>query len=1044
MSTPSPPEVTSVTCLGPAPNATLQFVWKPTGDYDGPFTILVQDSTGKSYGTAAGGPNGGNWTVSPSIPMSPSGAYVAIVQTNDPNVATEKIPILVAQFQTISTQFDGVTVSVNWTDPQGPAPTLARIALRATAARQDFPPIQNNGTGEAVPNPAILPPTENWYAMVAPISGIATGPYTAPSAIVRSLPIISAASATLVTTQVTVSLVTPRLAGYTDTQQFVVGLYADDVAYVAPVTLSSSKQADVTCLINFPMPANTWPLPAGFVYRFGLRQANPTAVGPEGMRQPFPQAPLYVAAISYAIGATDDQIAVDLKPPAGIPLASGTYSALIDSGGNVKASATWNGFTGSIKVTKGTAANCSITAATVIGVARGLVNSDTVPVLSVAPTLSSVVYDGATVTATWLTVTGASGYLLTILSNQQPVASLSFGNTSGAISVPRGDLSVIVAATSDRATGPSSAATQVVIDPPLISQVKFNADSTATVTFQNVPANGTLTYEVLDGDTQVKTETLGAGIATVTVPANLLGPDRDLSLRGRWVITANSVTSTGPWSVKAALLAKPPTDVVVSFDGQTANVSWTGSRSSLVTGYLVTILNAGTVVKGPVATSGNAVSINCSDLPTTGQYTVVVEPKTGPWDGKPAASAALFQTGLYLSAAANASPNIFPSTALAMSSFDINIYLPNLFKVAPTNPLPSGPVFKLAAAQPTDAPFVYILTIPQGTGSAWDFAQQPIRTAVSQAYQALMTWLDTNQATGLGVQLVAQAIGRAMPQTFAETVLYGCGMDVANGVVDIRTGLILKVEFEAYQYQGSTTSTYAKYLNGFVGANVSTYEVGSAFDANGNWALGFDSFLSSISQYMTVPKLVPSSGQLQGSAGGPDLVSDGFRQPYCRIVYPGTFFGQGDIGSPFPYYNVALVAAASLSDLATTTSNLREHRADFGNAAVLYFRGRTMVTVCQRVWINDAPLVVPVGTTVGNLLESLGRRPPLMSLPLKGVRLMRAPGPIVTNSSIAVTGFVIDSSVPVLLDWNPTTLQGPRQWLDLPLMPGDRLTIGGQ
>jgi hypothetical protein len=1043
MSTPSPPQVTSISCLTPAPtNTTLQFVWAPTGDYTGPFTIIVQDSAGNVYGTSAGGTFGGSWTASPTNPLSASGSYVAIIQTSDPNIATDKIPILVAQFQTISTKFDGTTVSVAWSNPTGPSPTQAQIRLRATAARQDFPPLQNFGAGTAIPNPAILPPTQAWYAMVAPVTGIANGPWSAPSPILRSLPLVSSAFARIANGKVTISLVTPRLAGYTDTQQFVVTLYADDVPYLPAVTLPSTKQSDESSRIDFVMPDNTWPLPGGFVYRFALRQANATAIGPEGVRQPFPPAAPYITAINYAIGTTDDSILVTMERPAGIPIASGAYAALVDNSGSVKSSATWPRFTGSLKFAKGAAAGGSITAATVIGVATGLVTTDTIPVLSLQPVLSSVGFDGATVTAGWSTVAGAAGYQMTIMSEGQSVAAVNFGGTTGAITVPHGDLSVTVAAIADRSNGPPSASTPVIVDAPSISSVAFNNDGTATVTFENVPANAALSYEVLDGEHPIKTETLAAGIVTVTIGANLLGPERNLSIRGYAVVATAALTSSGPWSIAAPLLNKPPSQVAVGFDGRNATVSWQRSPSPLVTGYLVTILNGSVPAKPPVGTDNTSVSIDCSDLPSTGNYTVVVEPKAGPWAGKSAAPVALFESGFYMSAAANVSPNIFPSLGLDMSSFDVKIYLPDLFTVPPTNPLPDGPVFKLAAAAAGDAPFTYILTIPKGSGSAWDFAQQPIRPAVNQAYQSLLTWLGTNQATGSSVQLVAQAIGRMMPQTFAETPLYGCGMDAANGLVDIRAGLILRVEFEAYQYQG-TSNPYGKYLNGFVGANVSSYEVGSTFDANGRWLLGFDSFLSGISQYMSVPKPQPTSGQLQGGAGLPDLFFDGFRQPYCRLVYPATFFSQGDSGSPYPYYNVALVAAASLGDLVTATNNLRQHSADFGNAAILYFRGRTMVTVCQRVWINGAPLVVPVGTTVGSVLEALGRRPPLMSLPLTGLQLMRAPGPIVTNSGVAVTGFGVDQSRPVRFDWNTTAIRNqPHQWLDLPLMPGDRLTIG--
>lgn len=1067
MSTPSAPQVTSVICQsGVSPNpampVTLQVVWEPTGDYTGPFTIDVQDTSGTSYGTAVGGINGGIWAS--TTQMQAGGAYVVIVKTSDPNVFTDKISILVTPFQSLSTSFDGTTVGVTWQNPQGPRPAQVIIRLRPDTSPpdQDSAVIDNNGAGTIVPNTAILPPAQTWYATVAPVTGIATGPWASPPIqILRSLPQITKVVAKKGGNEVGVTLLTPALPGYTDSQQFNLQLYADNLPYplFPAVTVSSVKQPEGRYIVVM-MREDVWPLPDGFVYRFVLRQVNAAGIGPEGPRQPFPTSAPYISGISYLVGATQDSIAVTLEGPAGISLASGAYAALIDGTGTVKASAVLTRFSGVIPaIAKGAAAGCKVTAATVIGVATGLVADDTVAVLTDQPVLSSVVYDGTAVTAVWSSVNGASGYTMSVWDSGQLVASGNFGQLTGTIEVPRGHLSVSVTGYADRSIGGRSAKADLLVDPPAIPLgVVFNKDGTATVTFSGVPADKSIKYQVLNGGVQVKSETLGVGVSTVNIPSNLLPQEQELNISAALVLTGGGLTATGPWTAAVPLITQPATGVTVDFDGKIANISWQPSPSLQTAGYKVTVRDSADAVQLTAVTVNISAPIDCSSLAVSGTYNVVVEPVSvagASQTGVRSAPAPLFQPGLFLSASASAAAHISPFLDLGMSPYGIKLYFPDLFKVKPTGALPTGPVFTLAEAQPSDTPFAYVLTMPTGTGSAWDFAQDAIRPAVKTAYDALLTWLDTNQATGYGIHLVTEAIGRAMPQTFAETLLYGCGLDIGAGVVNLRPGHILKVEFESYQYQG-TAGGSAGFLNGFVGSNVATYEIGSGYGADGRWLLNFDSFLNDINQYMKVPSPQPPSqpppppGQLYGAGGVVDMYYDGFPQPYGRIVYPNPFFGQGNVnGSAFPYYNVAIVTATSLQNLQAITAILRSKGTDYRSGGVLYFRGRTMVSVCQRIWIDDAPIVAPIGYTAGNVLEMLGSRPPhiaspLANLPLKGITLRRMTNSVVSDPAAAKSGLNTGGATPVRLDWNTTAVNSaPHEWLDLPLMPGDKLSTGG-
>jgi hypothetical protein len=252
------------------------------------------------------------------------------------------------------------------------------------------------------------------------------------------------------------------------------------------------------------------------------------------------------------------------------------------------------------------------------------------------------------------------------------------------------------------------------------------------------------------------------------------------------------------------------------------------------------------------------------------------------------------------------------------------------------------------------------------------------------------------------------------------------------------------VEYEAYQYQG-TANPAAKYLNGFVGANVSTYDVVSTTDATGRWLIGLDAFLAQACNYMSVPKPDATAGQSQGGGGVADTFFAAFRQPFCRIVYPAQFFGQGESGSPYVSYNIALVAAGTASALQTATTNLRNHSIDLGAAVALYLRGRPVVTVGCRIWVNGVAWFAPLGTSVGNILESLGRRPPLAALPLTGLRLQRSAGAVVTDASVVTSGVPIATDNLVAFEWNPAASGSvSAAWLDLPVLPGDRLWVDAQ
>jgi len=300
--------------------------------------------------------------------------------------------------------------------------------------------------------------------------------------------------------------------------------------------------------------------------------------------------------------------------------------------------------------------------------------------------------------------------------------------------------------------------------------------------------------------------------------------------------------------------------------------------------------------------------------------------------------------------------------------------------------------------------------------------------------------LESLAATPIGIRSVQDAISRSMPQTFDETLRYAYGFSPENGYIDLKPGMILRADYEAYQYLGSG-GTDAAYVNGYTGAAIAEYEIDSYLN-NGLWLTGFDAFLARIAAAQGVIVPTPDAaadGREQGGGGIIDTFFLQFQQPYCRLVYPTTFLSQQATGNALPSYNVALIAGSSLSAIALATNSLRNLTSPAG-VAVLYFRGRASLSAVIRVSVDGAWRTVPIGTTVGNVLASMGMRPPVAGLALNGINLHRAKGTAIVDPSVLANGYDVGSSMRIRFDWRPgMQYNAVSDWLDLPLLHGDRL-----
>jgi hypothetical protein len=245
--------------------------------------------------------------------------------------------------------------------------------------------------------------------------------------------------------------------------------------------------------------------------------------------------------------------------------------------------------------------------------------------------------------------------------------------------------------------------------------------------------------------------------------------------------------------------------------------------------------------------------------------------------------------------------------------------------------------------------------------------------------------------------------------------------------------MLLRAEYESYQFLGQAVPDQ-NYLNGYVASATAEYQVASYVD-RGAWLTGFDRFLATVAAGggVVVPTPTVSQRKMQGGGGLIDTVYQQFRRPFVRLIYPPNFLAQNTTGTPYPEFNAVLIAGTKLAAIETATENIRRSNAPGADVAELYFRGRATLSAGIQIWLDGQPRSVPLGTSVGNLLDMRAARPPVMPLPMTGILLERAAGMAVTAASAS---YAIGGGSMVRLDWAPQALAS---WLELPMLHGDRL-----
>lgn len=599
--------------------------------------------------------------------------------------------------------------------------------------------------------------------------------------------------------------------------------------------------------------------------------------------------------------------------------------------------------------------------------------------------------------------------------------------SSGSVATPAADLTFRAAL--PLANGLSLGPAVTARPGPSIAQATTDPVSgTTTLVWTAVSGAASYLVQLYGGDGLPSGAPLPAATTMLTLPQPL--PPNAPALAAVSVVTAGG---TDPIGIRFPLPVQQPSHVSVDFDGTTVRAAWTPAAGA--TGYRISVLGS-TAAPALTATVGNVSSaaLSASSLSAGTSYRVVVQALAGENSGPPTAPLPLFTPGYFIGTPAS----IRPATTMALAPETITVLLPQIStRSTAFVPVGGDGPFRLESNNSTALPFR--LVIPADS-IAWTFTSAPIRDALQTAYRELLVAAEGAGITQWGIGVLQQAISRVMPQTFVETLYYAYGLSLAlqapsgAGYADLRPGMVLRVASAGFLDPAVTPPP--AHLAGFMPGGFVDYDVASLMTGPGTpWTASFDAFLGQLAANGIVAvEPPPGSGANEGGmADAADLLFPELRQPFYRLFFPATLQSPSSPGSSLTAQSFA-IAAASTYELLQLTGNT-----PVPGSPVAYFRGRAVVRLCIRVFINGVEQIVPIGTTVGNLLERYAAQAPSAALRLGGLTMKRSRGLVVVDPESAGAG----ASYPVRFDWKTLAVYGAAyDALSLPLLHGDQVTFG--
>ena len=466
------------------------------------------------------------------------------------------------------------------------------------------------------------------------------------------------------------------------------------------------------------------------------------------------------------------------------------------------------------------------------------------------PVLSSARYDGEAIRLTWAAPPTERAARVAIASGGVVGRQLDIGGTEAVVPLRPGPWTANVRFTGSSSVGRASSVA-LVTGTPSVQSVRFAAATgTCEISWAKVDGAAAYTVTIVQGTTTVHEQSVDAPATSCVVPAGTFAAAGGYAVRVTATASSGGCAVEGPPSALTHVPSMAPLGVEAAYNGAAVRVTWDAVTAASVSGYRVSTLVGNTATAlGDTAGTGGSWSLQA---PPSGGGTVVVQAIAGADVGAPSEPVALFPPGLFLGGSF-----LFPGNNPAVTPAAIVLSLPDLFTTAPDSlPGPDPTLGFTLAKVPVSppSPFSYTLTIP-ATSKVWDFDQNH-RVDVIAAWMAFVKKLQTSfPVTAYGILAMQEALSRAMPQTFAESLYFAYGVQFKDGCFDLRPGMVLRCEYEVYQVVGPSSDQAQ--LSGFVTTAVADYEV-AAYRSEGRWLTGLDAFLASLATQRGVVIPTPS------------------------------------------------------------------------------------------------------------------------------------------------------------------------------------------
>jgi|GEM_PF-2043275 len=947
--------------------------------------------------------------------------------------------------------FDGTEVRLHWSLPAGQAAAAngfrASVVSQSSGATQDVTVDDPGARSAVVPAPSGgFDPAQDYTASVTALSPATAGARSDEIALIIALPTIR--YATYYGDRVTASWA--LASGTTPIANYRLSLTSAQDAQAWSIEVPSSA---TFATLGVPQALNT---AQAYAVSVAAVAADGTAQAVTSATPVVVDRPRLDSAVLRA-----DALALAWQPSTNLAVTGYTLKLIsLASGTTHTQSVASSAVTGSIALATPLDASQLWVAevwadAPVAGVSERRI------VLAAQPVLKALRYDGRTVQAEWAatapgSIVGQTGYALSVISGSAIVASAVVDGSGAEVALPAGTTApkVEVAMIGPGSIGLATTAVSLLATPPTALKAQTDAVS-GVLTLTWTAVDGASRYHIAraDGSAIGDSET-ASFVFPSAPPANV-----PQSIVITSSATVGAVATSGPASLPFALPTGRATIESINYTIETLSVRWSAVPGA--SAYRIAILEGtATTPAQQVVTPGDATSYTFASTLSdfSKDYRIVVQAMFGDDIGPPSQATPLFTAGWYPSRAlaSVSAPFVYPATRLqtatsanlGTSGDDLTLYLPDIGAGTALHDLPvrNGP-FKLDAADTPADGYPYKLVLSgSGSGNVWAFSPAPIRADLATAYVDFIKAIELAGTVPSGTILVQQTIARYMPQTFQETLYYSYGLAFPNpaagvtyGYADLRPGMVLRVVFNDYMAVGGSSTQ--QWLNGYVGGSQIDYDVGS-YLSNAGWALGFDAFIAQLvangALSVGAPPTHPSLELEGGSAEAADLFYPDFREPFYRVFFPSTLVSPSGSGTSQTSPNFVLAAAPTFTALSSTGN------VPAPGTALAYFRGRAIIKLCIRVTINGNDTVLPIGTSVANVLERYSRQPPIVSRELRGVHLQRALAPVALALDAHPAQAPLDSAAtyPVQFGWQTLPIYAAG-WsaLALPLLHGDRLTI---